>query len=170
VNPQTSGVLWKAAVVAAIVIVTRWLLRAPRVESPPETVQNTQVYAVRSRVKIAGFSIAAVFVVISLAFHHELSDPSGLWLMAIPVGFILLGIWLATGSVITSDRGITKKTIWSSQTVEWEKISGVRYYERQKYIEVSGEGHKINIDLRFVALRNLLDEILRHAKVQLETK
>ena len=136
----------------------------------PKTVQNSKIYGVRSRVKIAGFSAAGIFAVISIAFHNEFSDPGGLGLMAIPVGFIFLGIWLATGSVITSDRGITKKTFWSSRTIEWEKISVVRYHERQRYIEVSGGGHKINIDLRFVALRDLLDEILRNTNAQLERK
>jgi hypothetical protein len=168
-NPQTGIIFWKTAVVVVIAIVTKLLLGARQGEAP-KTIRDSHIYAIRSRVKIAGFGAAAIFIVFSIGFRHELVDPSGPWLMGISVGFIYLGLWLATGSVITSDRGITKKTLWLSRTIEWKKISGVRFYERQKYIEVLGEPHKIHIDLRFVALRDLLDEILGHTNVQLEKK
>jgi hypothetical protein len=40
----------------------------------------------------------------------------------------------------------------------------------QKYIEVRREPYKINLDRRFVALRDLLAEILLHASIQLGKK
>jgi len=168
-NPQTSSFLWIVATVVAIVGVTHWLLRMRPGESP-KTIQDLHIYGIRNRVRFAGFGVAGLFVVFTIVFRRDLSQPGDRWLVTIPIVFILLGIWLATGSVITNSRGITKKTLWASRTIAWVDISGVCFYERQKYIEVRTARQKISIDLRFVALRSLLDEILAHSKAQLDRK
>jgi hypothetical protein len=56
------------------------------------------------------------------------------------------------------------------QTLPWQEISGIRFYERQKYIELRGEKRKLTIDMRFVALGQLLDEIVHYTKLQVERK
>jgi hypothetical protein len=105
-----------------------------------------------------------------VGFHQEFFERQSLWLTLIPFFFILLGIWLANGSVIISEDEITKKTLWSVRSLRWEKISGIRFYEKQKYIELCGENRKLVVDVRFVALQQLLDEVLRHTQVQVERK
>ena len=168
-NPQASSILWEAATVGAIVVATRWLLGTQPGESF-KTLQNYHIYGIRNRVRFAGFGVAGLFIVFTFVFRRDLSQSGDRWLVTIPIVFIFLGIWLATGSVITNSRGITKKTLWASRTIGWVDISGVCFYERQKYIEVRAARQKISIDLRFVALRSLLDEILAHTKAQLERK
>jgi hypothetical protein len=168
-NSQTSSFLWSVATALIIVRTTYWLLRTPPGESP-KAIQDLHIYGVRNRVRFAGFGVAGLFVVFTFVFRRDLSQSGDRWLVTIPIGFILLGIWLATGTVITNTRGITKKTLWASRTIAWVDISGVRFYERQKYVEVRTARQKISIDLRFVALRRLLDEILAHTKAQLERK
>jgi hypothetical protein len=166
-NANITGILLGAAMVTSIVIVTRWLLAAEQAEAP-KTEKGSRIYGVRNRLKIAGFGIVSIFIVFLVSFRHE--DPRSLWLLTIPICFILLGIWLATGSVVTNAQGITKRTFWSSRAIRWEEISGVRYFGRQKYIEVYTPKQKMSIDRRFVAHAGLLDEILRQTKVQLERK
>jgi len=148
---------------------TRWLIETKQDEIP-KAFQDSHIYGIRIRIQIAGFGVTGLFLLLIVAFRHELAEPRGLWLLAIPVCFMVLGLWLATGTVITSDRGITQKSLWSSRTIGWDEVSSVRFYERQKYIEVRGNHMKINVDLRFVALTQLLKDILGHTKVHLETK
>ncbi len=168
-NPQASNFLWSVATVSLIVGATYWLLRTPPGESP-KTIQDLHVYGIRNRVRFAGFGVAGLFIVFTFVFRRDLSQPGDRWLVTIPIVFILLGIWLATGSVATNSQGITKKTLWASRTIAWVDISGVCFYERQKYIEVRTARQKISIDLRFEALTSLLDEILAHTEAQLERK
>ncbi len=168
-NSQTGGILWEAATVAVIVVLTRWLLAAGQGEAP-RIFQDSRMYGVRRRLQIAGFGAAAVFTILAFAFRREFASRRGIGLIMIPIGFVLLGAWLATGSVITNDQGITKKALFGSRSINWKRISGVCLYERQRYIEVRAGDEKFSIDLRFVAQPDLLDQILRHSKVQLERK
>ena len=168
-NPQTNGILWKTIPVAVIVFVTRWLLEEVRGEEP-KIFHDSRVYGVRKRIQIAGFGAAGIFAAVAIAFRREFTSPGELWLIMIPISSVLFGIWLATGSVITNDRGITKKAFFASRSIDWDRISGVRLYERQRYIEILAGEDKFSIDLRFVAHPDLLDQILRHSKVQLERK
>jgi hypothetical protein len=114
--------------------------------------------------------VVAVFAILAIAFRREFSSRGGIWLIMISIGFVLLGTWLATGSVTTNDRGIAKKAFFVSRSIDWDRISGVRFYERQRYIEVVASDEKLSIDLRFVAQQDLLDQILRHSQIQLERK
>jgi hypothetical protein len=168
-SPQISSIVWKTATVVLIVIVTRWLLNGKEVETA-KTIGDKHVYGIRRRIKIMGVGTASLFVAVLIGFHQEFFNPRSLWLIAIPSFFILAAIWLANGSVTTSGGGIVKKTLWSTQTLPWQEISSVRFYERQKYIELRGENRKLTIDVRFVALGQLLDEIAHHAEVQVERK
>lgn len=168
-NSQTGGILWEATTVAVIVVLTRWLLGEGQREQP-RVFQDLRVYGVRRRLQIAGYGAVAVFAILAIAFHNEFTSRGGLWLLMIPIGFGLLGIWVATGLVITNDREITKKGFFVSRSIAWERISGVCLYERQRYIEVRAENEKLSIDRRFVAHQDLLDEIHRHSPVQLEKK
>jgi hypothetical protein len=161
--------VWKTATVVLIVIVTRWLLDGKEI-GIPKTVEDKHVFGIRPRIKILGFGTASLFTAVLIGFHQEFFELRRLWLIAIPVFFILVGIWLASGSVTTSGSGIVKKTLWSAQTLPWREISSVRFYERQKYIALRGEKQKLTIDVRFVALGQLLDEIAHHTEVQVERK
>jgi len=168
-SPQISSIVWKTATVVLIVIVTRWLLEEKDVETA-KTIGDKHVYGIRRRIKITGFGTASLFIAVLIGFHQEFFNPRSLGLVAIPLFFILVAIWLANGSVITTGNGIVKKTIWSTQTLPWQEISSIRFYERQKYIELHSENRKLTIDARFVALGKLLDEIVQYTKVQVERK
>ncbi len=168
-NSQTGGILWEAITIGVIVFLTRWLLKEERGEEPTIS-RSSRVYGVRKRIQIAGFGVVAVFAILAIAFRREFASRGGIWLIMISIGFVLLGTWLATGSVTTNDRGIAKKAFFVSRSIDWDRISGVRFYERQRYIEVVASDEKLSIDLRFVAQQDLLDQILRHSQIQLERK
>lgn len=168
-SPQISSIVWQTATVVLIVIVTRWLLNGKEVETP-KTIGDKRVYEIRGRIKIMGFGAASLFIAVLIGFYQEFFKPRSLWLIAIPLFFIFVAIWLANGSVITTGNGIVKQTLWSTQELPWQEISSIRFYERQKYIELLGENRKLTIDVRFVALEQLLDEIAHYSKVQVERK
>jgi hypothetical protein len=168
-SPQIISIVWKTATVVLIVVATRWLLNGKDVETA-KTIGDTHVYGIRRRIKVMGFGTASLFIAVLIGFHQEFFNPRSLWLIAIPSFFILAAIWLANGSVITTEDGIVKRTLWSAQTLPWQEISSIRFYERQKYIELLGENRKLTIDVRFVALEQLLDEIVHHTKAQVERK
>jgi hypothetical protein len=153
--------------VAVIVFATQSLLRGNARETA-KTIEGKLVFGIRRQIKIVGFGTAGLFTAVLIGFHKEFFDRRSFGLISIPFFFILLGVWLANGSVIVSEDEITKKTLWSVRSLRWEEISGIRFYEKQKYIELRGEDRKLVIDVRFVALQQLLDEVLRHSKVQVE--
>ena len=168
-NPEASRIVWETAIVVLIVAVTRWLLDGKGVKTR-KTIDSTHVYGVKRRVKITGFAGAGLFALLLVAFLRESFSPRGLWLDAIPLFFILLGIWLAIGSVTTNESGIAKKTLWSTRALQWNEVSAIRFYERQNYIELRGKNRKLTVDVRFIALKQLLDDIVSHTKLQVETK
>lgn len=117
-----------------------------------------------------GFGTAGLFTAVLISFHQEFFDRRSLWLISIPFFFILSGIWLANGTVIIGNDEIVKKTFWSARSLRWAEISSIRFYETQKCIELRGENRKLVVDVRFVALQQLLDEVLRRTQVQVERK
>lgn len=155
--------------VAAIAFATQWLLGGNGRETA-KTIEGKLVFGIRRRIKIVAFGTAGLFTAMLIGFHQEFFDRRSLWLTSIPCFFILFSIWLANGSVIISEDEIVKKTLWSARSLRWEEISGIRFCEKQKYIELRGENRTLVVDVRLVALQQLLDEVLRHSKVQVERK
>ena len=74
-----------------------------------------------------------------------------------------MGLWLASGSVITDQAGLTKRVLWYSHSFRWSEITEIRLPKKQAGgIELRAGSRKLLIDFRFNALRHLLDEIERH--------
>ncbi len=151
--------------VATVVFAVRLLLNAKGTQLP-RTRGNAYIYGVKCQMRAIGSMGSLVFLSILVAFRHEWTDGSGHWLVWIPVALIFLGLGIATGSVTTDENGITKKTFGLSRSVRWEEITEIRFYTEQSYLEVFASPRKISIDLRFVAIQNLLDQIVARTKLQ----
>lgn len=88
-------------------------------------------------------------------------------LIAITVAFVAMAIWLAVGSVITDQNGITKKWLWYSRSFQWKQITEIRLHS--KYggaIELRSGSGKLVIDSRVNAFQHLLNEIISRTQMQ----
>lgn len=156
-----SSLAVQVAVVGTIVIATRWLLGAAGTQTPRAR-GGTLVYGIKWQMRVAGISIASLMVGVLVAFRD---DPDRMSLLVfVPV--VLVGVWLATGSVTTDDTGLTKKTFWLAQSVSWNEITAIRFYPKQQYIQVRANSRELTVDLRFVAVKQLLDEIVKRTKIE----
>jgi hypothetical protein len=161
----TIAQLWDVAVLVLIVFATRWILNAhgaqfPRVEG------NTHIYGIRWPMRVVGLAIAIIFLIIVIEFRHEWTHKSNLWLLAIPIAFALLGVWLANGSVVTDPDKITKRVFWSSRSFRWKEITEIRFYETRWLIVLYSGPRKLSVDTRFIAVRQLLAEAVNHTRIQ----
>lgn len=156
----------QVATVALIVIATRWLFRAKGAELP-KTRHGKSVYGIKWQWRALGFAGAAFWIVVSIWSSHDLhSRPDGV-LIAITAVFVTVGLWLASGSVITNQSGITKRVLWRSCSLRWDDITEIRLHKKQgEAIELRAGLQKLVIDSRFDAFQHLLNEIEDHTRLQ----
>ena len=82
--------------------------------------------------------------------------------------FFLLGLWLASGSVSTTQTSITKRILWRSLSFRWDQVTEVRLHKRDGgAIELRAGTRKLIVDSRFVAFEHLLNEIQNRTQLQL---
>jgi hypothetical protein len=151
--------------VAAVVFAARWLLNANATQFP-QTRGNTHIYGIKWQMRVIGCTGSLVFLVIIIAFRHDWVIGGGRWLVWIPISLIFLGVGIATGSVATDENGITKKTVGFSRSIRWGEITEIRFHPKQSHLEVFAGPRKLSIDLRFVAIQKLLDEIATRTNLQ----
>lgn len=151
--------------VTAVVFVVRWLLNAKETQFP-QIRGNTHIYGIKWQMRVIGCTGSLVFLVIIIAFRHDWAIGSGRWLVWIPIALIFLGVGIATGSVATDENGITKKTFGFSRSIRWVEITEIRFHPKQNYLEVFASPRKLSIDLRFVAIQKLLDEVATRTNLQ----
>jgi len=109
---------------------------------------------------------ALFFVVVSIWSWHDLHRPEWV-LIAISVTFVILGLWLASGSVTTNQTGITKTVLWRSRSLQWGDITEIRLHKKQGgAIELRSGVQKLVIDSRFDAFQHLLDDIETRTQLQ----
>ena len=159
----------RVAAVAAIVIVTRWLLRANGAQLP-KTRGDARIYGIKWQIRVLGLAVAAALAVMIVAFRHDLISGRDRQLLPIPIGFFLLSLLMAIGSVSTNQSGITKRFFLFSRSLRWDEITEIRFYAKQHHIELRAGSRKLKIDPRFVAVKHLLAEIVDRTRLSPITK
>jgi hypothetical protein len=152
-------------VIALIVFAVRWLLSVDGALLP-KVRGSTNIYGLKWQFRLAGLGSAAAFAALIIGFRDELIWGPDRKLLPIPAAFVLLSLFFISGSITTDQNGITKKVLWFSRSFRWSDITAVLFYEKQRYIELRANSRKLTIDMRFVAIKQLLDEIIDHTKIQ----
>jgi hypothetical protein len=161
-----SNIAWQAATVALIVIAMRWLGRARGAESPKVRVGGN-IYGIKWQVRLVGYSGALFFVGVIIWFRRDLASAGDETLAVIMFAFGLLGLWYASGSITTDERGVTKKGFFLSRSFRWDDITEVRLHKRDGgAIELRAGSQKVIVDSRFAASHHLLEEIIAQTKLQ----
>jgi len=153
------------ASVTLIVIATRWLFAAKGAQFP-RTRDGTSVYGIKWQWRAVGLSGGLFAVVVSVWSWHDLHRPQ--WgMIALAVAFVILGIWLASGSVTTNGTGITKTALGRSRAFQWRDITEIRLHTKHGgAIELRAGERKLVIDSRFVAFPHLLSEVEDQTQLQ----
>jgi hypothetical protein len=88
-------------------------------------------------------------------------------IIALTLIFVVVGIWIASGSVTTNQIGITKKGLLHSRAFTWGEITEIRLRKKQGgAIEVRAGSQKLIIDSRIIAFHHLLSEIEGYTHLQ----
>jgi hypothetical protein len=159
------SIIGSIVTVAVIVIATRWLSASEGAEFPRAR-DGTSTYGIKWQWRTVGLVGGVFWVALSIWSWHDLSRPNGV-LIAIAFVFVSLGLGLATGSVTTDQTGITKRTLWSSRSLQWKSITEIRLHKSHGgAIELRSGSQKLVIDSRFDAIRHLANEIENHTQLQ----
>jgi len=154
----------QVASIVLIVVATRWLFAA-KGPTLPRTRDGISVYGIKWQWRAVGFAGGAFWVVMSIWSLRDMHSRGVI--IVITGAFVAAGLWLASGSVTTNQKGITKKVLWWSRTFHWGEITEIRLYKKQiGAIELRAGGQKLAIDSRFVAFQHLLNEIEDQTKLQ----
>ena len=159
------SVLGSAATVALIVVATRWLVGVKGAPLPKSR-NGTSVYGIKWHIRALGLAsviLSVTFSVWSQQEHYHVE-----WEMAATaIVFFVLGVWLASGSVSTTQTSITKRVLWRSLSFRWDQITEVRLHKKDGgAIELRAGPRKLIVDSRFVAFEHLLNEIRSRTRLQ----
>ncbi len=159
------SIVGSIATVALIAIATRWVSGA-KGSQLPKTRDGASIYGIKWQWRAVGFAGGLFAVVMSVWSWHDLHCPE--WgLIAISVTFLILSVWLASGSVTTNQSGITKSGLWYSRSFQWKEITEVRLHKKQGgAIELRSGARKLIVDTRFNAFQHLLTEIEDRTQLQ----
>jgi hypothetical protein len=151
--------------VVVIVVATRWVLQAKGAELP-QARNSANVYGIKRQWRAVGVASAIFWLVLTIWEMRDLhSRPDGV-MFAMTVVFVALGIWIASGLVITDETGISKRTLGRSRLIRWNEITEIRLHPKQGgAIELRAGPEKLVIDSRFVAFDHLLHEIESHTRL-----
>jgi len=147
-----------AVTVALTVAATRWIF-ASKGAQLPERRDSAYVYNIKWQFRALGLLGIIVWIVI-LVGRWQQEHHLDVVTLAIAVAFLLLGVWIGTGSAVTDQIGITKKTFWRSHFLRWTDITEVLLHQKQGgAIELHAGSHKLVIDSRLNAFQHLRKEI-----------
>jgi len=162
---NSASFILQVAIVALIVIATRWLFGAKGAQLP-RTRDGTSIYGIKRQWRAVGLAGGVFAIVLSMWSWHDMHRPEWV-LIAISVTFVILALWLASGSVTTNQTGITKRVLWYSRSFQWKDITEIRVHKKQGgAIELRSGSQKLVIDSRFDAFQHLLNEIEDRTQLQ----
>ncbi len=162
---NSASFILQVAIVALIVIATRWLFGAKGAQLP-RTRDGTSIYGIKRQWRAVGLAGGVFAIVLSMWSWHDMHRPEWV-LIAISVTFVILALWLASGSVTTNQTGITKRVLWYSRSFQWKDITEIRVHKKQGVaIELRSGSQKLVIDSRFDAFQHLLNEIEDRTQLQ----
>ena len=159
------SVLCSAATVAVIVVATRWMVGVKGAQLP-KSKNGTNVYGIKWHIRALALAAAILSVAFSVWSQQE-QHHVGWELVVMTIVFFLLGVWLASGSVSTTQTSITKRVLWRSLCFRWDQVTEVRLHKRDGgAIELRAGPRKLIVDSRFVASEHLLSEIRSRTQLQ----
>lgn len=152
------SIVGSIATVALIVIATRWLSSAKGAEFP-KTRDSTHIYEIKWQWRAVGFVGGLFGIVICVWSWYDLHSPDG-FLIAIAVIFVIAGLWLASGSIITDEAGVTKTVFFHSRSLAWKGIDEVRVHKKHGgAVELRSASRSLVIDSRLNAFQYFLKEV-----------
>jgi hypothetical protein len=155
----------QVATVTLIVVAIRWIYGAKGADFP-KSHDGVSVYGIKWPWRAIGFAGGTFWIVLSIWSSHDRRSPYWAFII-ISLVFVSMGLWIASGVVLTDQSGITKKVFWYSQSFRWGDITELRLHTKQGgAIELRAGPRKIVIDSRFIAFRHLLDEIESQTKLK----
>jgi hypothetical protein len=159
-DDSVTSIAWKVLLATLTVVATRWLLGSQGT-SLPKSRGNSSIYNITRKIQTIGILCAFFSVGLIVWFWNDLVTTRDRVLMAPTFGFLILGLWLALGSVHTDQNGIRKKFLFWSKAMRWDEITAVVIHKRDGgAIELRSPLRKLVIDRRFVAREHLVDEIV----------
>ena len=160
------SIVGSIATVALITIASRLVLGAKGTLLPKNR-DGTNVYGVKWQWRALGI-VGDIFWLglFMWAWWDRHSRPDGI-LIAMAIAFVITGVYLAIGSVITDQNGITKKWLWYSRSFQWKQITEIRLHNKQGgAIELRSGTKKLVIDFRLNAFQHLLNEIISRTQME----
>jgi hypothetical protein len=155
------------ATVALIASATRWLSNFKGADLP-QTRDSTSLYRLAWPWRAVGItSVAFSMILLGWESFDARSHPDRAFVV-IATLFAALGVWLASGVVMTNSTGITKKVLWYRRTFVWNQITEIRQLKSrgEKAIELRSGPDKLVIDFRYNAFQHLLREIEERTGLQ----
>jgi hypothetical protein len=154
----------EVATIALVVFVTRWVITSAGSNLPRKR-GDVKVYGIKLPIRVAGVVSAVLFAFITAWFRSALTSPDRP-LLALPVFFVILALWISIGSVRTDVKSLKLVSLWRSRTLPWSEITEIRLHPSLGgAIELRTASRKLMIDSRFVALDVLLNDIVEHSKI-----
>ena len=173
VNTWIAGLIGQVVTATLIVAATRWIMRRKGFtaayerredEAVPKVQGGQSVYRIKPELRVAGFSFAIFFGVVSVWGMIQSASPVSLG-MLLALGLVNLG--LANGTVVTDADSVRKSVFWASSKLSWKEIEEIRVHKGKDYaIELRGKSRRVFIDSRFAAKRHLLHIIQNNTKLQ----
>ena len=117
--------LWQIALVATIVIATRWLFNA-RGAKLPTTRDGSNLYRVKAQWRAVGIGTAVFSAALAIASLWNLPSASGWVSLALFAPLAVGGVWIASGSIVTDRIGISRKVLWHSSSFRWDDVTELR--------------------------------------------
>lgn len=161
---NVAAALSEIATVAMIVVVTRWVLTA---HGPafPRLSGSLRFYGLKWQWRAVAFVGSCFWIGLTIWSWVEAGSPKTS-ILVVTLVFVLIGVWLGSGSVITGESGIERKAIWRSHSLRWKDITEIRLHQRHgDAIELRAGSKRMTIDSRFVATQELLEEIVNHTRL-----
>jgi hypothetical protein len=153
------SIVLQASGIALAIGAMRWLFAA---KGPvvPRTKDDKNFYDVKWQWRALGIAGGTFWIILSLwQWVDRRSRPDAV-LITMTLIFATVGIWIASGSVITNQRGITKKSLLRSRSFAWGNITEIRLHKKQGgAIELRAGSQRLVIDFRIIAFEHLLREI-----------
>jgi hypothetical protein len=151
--------------VAVTVYFVRFVLSIPKEESP-QVRDDTLHFHTRWRVRLVGLIATVMSAVGFLGSRSLIFEERNYVLAAVPVLFLILGMWVASGVVTLDSAGITRKVLGFVRSFRWEEITEIEFFQRHHAIRLRAGSHKMTIGGAYVAPRKLLDEITRRTGLE----
>ncbi|MGU3434206.1 PH domain-containing protein [Actinomycetes bacterium M1A6_2h] len=104
-------------------------MSSPQQSEPPSTVSHTPASAPSQVIRVQPLALAVVALCLFGASFPALGWPLGFgWLLILP---IVAGYWVLRVRTTVTPDGLRTRSMFSSRTVPWSEVSGLRFPTRR---------------------------------------